>query len=185
MVSTSGTSGPAERENMRKATFTSLLVALALLGACADDGGTATTAGATATTEAATPTTEAEAATTTEAATASGASVAVVSSDLGDILADGEGRTLYLFNPDAQGDPTCYDDCADAWPALVDEVAAGEGVDESLLGTATRTDGGAQVTYNGWPLYYFSGDAAAGDTNGQGLNDVWWVVDATGNAVSG
>ena len=41
------------------------------------------------------------------------------------------------------------------------------------------------MTYNGWPLYYFSGDAAPGDTNGQALNDVWWVVDATGNAITG
>ena len=188
MVSTSGAPGPNERGKMRKTTITSLLVALALLGACADSGGTETTAGTTATTEAAPATTEAatattEAATTTAAATGSGESVVVASTDLGDILQDGEGRTLYLFNPDAQGDPTCYDDCADAWPALVEEVQAGDGLDESLLGTATRTDGAAQVTYNGWPLYYFSGDVAPGDTNGQGLNDVWWVVDATGNAV--
>jgi predicted lipoprotein with Yx(FWY)xxD motif len=173
---------------MKRIAIPSLLV-LALVSACGGDAGTtttaaeatATTAGATATTADATATT-ADATATTEAAT-TGEAIAIVSSDLGDILADGEGRTLYLFNPDAQGDPTCYDDCADAWPALVEEVAAGDGVDASLLGSATRTDGAVQATYNGWPLYYFSGDVAPGDTNGQGLNDVWWVVDATGNAV--
>jgi predicted lipoprotein with Yx(FWY)xxD motif len=158
--------------------MTALLLALALIGACAaDDAATTTTADAA--------TTTAAEATTTEAPAAVGATIVIASSDLGDILQDGEGRTLYLFNPDAQGDPTCYDDCADAWPALVDEVAAGDGVDASLLASATRTDGAVQVTYNGWPLYYFSGDAAPGDTNGQALNDVWWVVDAAGNAVTG
>ena len=165
---------------MKRTTLFALLAALALVAAC---GGTATTttAGATTTTAAATTTTEA-AATTTEAA-AAGGSIVVASTDLGDILQDGEGRTLYLFNPDGQGDSTCYDDCADNWPALLGEVTAGDGVDESLLGTTTRTDGAVQVTYNGWPLYYFAGDAAPGDLNGQGLGDVWWVVDATGNAV--
>lgn len=161
---------------MRRTAITTLLLAL-VLGACAaDDAATTTTAGAT--------TTTAEATTTTEAAAAAG-TVVLGSSDLGDILQDSEGRTLYLFNPDAQGDSTCYDDCADAWPAFVEEGSAGEGVDASLLGTTTRTDGAVQVTYNGWPLYYFAGDVAPGDTNGQALNDVWWVVDAAGNAVTG
>ena len=164
---------------MKRTILSALLVALALVGACGGDDAATTTSAAAATT-----TTEA-AATTTEAAAADGAMVVLAPSDLGDILQDGEGRTLYLFNPDAQGDPTCYDDCADAWPAFVGEIAPGDGVDESLLGTATRTDGEVQVTYNGWPLYYFSGDTAPGDTNGQALNDVWWVVDASGNAITG
>jgi predicted lipoprotein with Yx(FWY)xxD motif len=163
---------------MKRTVITALLLALALVGACAaDDAATTTTSGAA--------TTTAAEATTTEAPAAGGAAIVVASTDLGDILQDGEGRTLYLFNPDAQGDSTCYDDCADAWPALVEEVSAGDGVDASLMGTTTRTDGAVQVTYNGWPLYYFSGDAAPGDTNGQALNDVWWVVDATGNAITG
>ena len=183
---------------MKRTTVSALLVGLALVGACAADVATTTTttdgAAVTTTSEATTSTTEelattttADATTTTEAAAttteaASGEPTIVVgSSGLGDILQDGEGRTLYLFTPDEQGDPTCYDACADNWPALVDEVAAGEGVDDSLLGTVTRTDGEVQVTYNGWPLYYFGGDSAPGDTNGQGLSDSWWVIDATGN----
>ena len=165
---------------MKRTTLFALLAALALIAACGG-AATTTTAGATTTTAAATTTTEA-AATTTEAA-AAGGTVVVATSSLGDILQDGDGRTLYLFTPDAQGDPTCYDDCADNWPALVGEFEAGDGLDASLLGTVTRTDGGVQVTYNGWPLYYFAGDAAAGDTNGQGLGDKWYVVDATGTAI--
>jgi len=163
---------------MKRTTLTALLVALALLGACAADDAATTT---TAADDAATTTTAAAA--TTEAPVA-GATIVVASTDLGDILQDSDGRTLYLFNPDAQGDPTCYDDCASSWPAFVEEVGAGDGVDASMLSTATRTDGAVQVTYNGWPLYHFSGDEAPGDMNGQGLNDVWWVVDATGNAVA-
>ena len=104
--------------------------------------------------------------------------------DLGTFLVDGEGMTLYVFMPDAQGPSTCEDDCLAAWPALAGPATAGEGADESLLGTAARPDDGSeQVTYNGWPLYYFAQDAAPGDVNGQGLNDVWYVVDPTGNAI--
>ena len=61
---------------------------------------------------------------------------------------------------------------------------AGEGADESLLGTTERDDGEMQVTYDGHPLYTFASDTAPGDTNGQGVGEVWYVVDATGKAVT-
>ncbi len=104
-------------------------------------------------------------------------------SDIGTILVDGDGRTLYLFTPDNQGESTCHDQCADAWPPLTSPALAGEGIDQALLGTSPRTDGSLQTTYNGWPLYYFANDAAPGDTNGQGLNNVWFVVDGAGNGI--
>jgi len=63
------------------------------------------------------------------------------------------------------------------------EAMAGEGVDATLLGTITRDDGSTQVTYNGWPLYYFHEDMAAGDTNGQGVEGVWFLVSPEGEAV--
>jgi len=131
---------------------------------------------------------EAPAATEPEAAPeedSNGPTVELASTDLGDVLVDQDGMTLYMFVPDQQqdGTPTCYDECAQAWPALEGEASAGDGIDESMLGTVERDDGTQQVTYNNLPLYNFSGDESAGDTNGQGLNDVWWVVDASGEPI--
>ena len=85
--------------------------------------------------------------------------MATADTDLGTILVDGEGRTLYLFMPDAQGASMCLDSCATTWPPLAGPATAGDGVDEALLSTADRPDGAAQVTYNGWPLYHFASDA--------------------------
>jgi predicted lipoprotein with Yx(FWY)xxD motif len=108
--------------------------------------------------------------------------VAVSDSDLGEILTDADGNTLYLFLPDDQGDSVCADACAEAWPPFTESVSAGDGVDAALLGSTARPDGATQVTYNDWPLYRFANDAAPGDVNGQGVNDVWFVVTADGNA---
>ena len=76
-------------------------------------------------------------------------------SDLGTILVDGEGMTLYLFTKDTQGDgkSTCEGPCLEAWPPLVGEPTAGTGADAAKLGSIVRTDGTTQATYNGWPLY--------------------------------
>ena len=63
------------------------------------------------------------------------------------------------------------------------QVTGGDGVDASLLGTVAHPGAGTQVTYNGWPLYLFSGDSDPGDTNGQGQGGVWFVLDPTGNAI--
>jgi len=104
-------------------------------------------------------------------------------SDLGEILVDADGNTLYLFVPDNQGDSTCYDGCEANWPIVAELSSVGDGLDDGLLGAIERTTGDTQASYNGWPLYYFINDAGAGDTNGQGVNDVWFVLDADGNAV--
>jgi predicted lipoprotein with Yx(FWY)xxD motif len=110
------------------------------------------------------------------------ATAATADTSLGTVLVDAEGMTLYMFDPDEQGASTCYEDCESAWPPLtVDaEPIAGEGVDQALLGTAERDDGTLQVTYNDWPLYTYSPDAAAGDVSGQGVNSVWWVIGPDG-----
>lgn len=115
--------------------------------------------------------------------TAAAVTVATAESDLGTILVDGEGMTLYLFTNDSPGVSVCEDACLQAWPPLIGEPEAGEGADTALLGTIERSDGRTQVTYNDWPLYYWAQDAAAGDTNGQGVNDVWWVVSPEGEAI--
>jgi predicted lipoprotein with Yx(FWY)xxD motif len=156
-----------------------LLIALAALGltaaACGDDDDDASTT----TTEAA-----AESSTTTTAADDGASLVELVDADLGQILAS-DGRTLYTFAPDDGGASTCYGDCATNWPPLLADsgVTAGDGLDAGLFGTVARDDGGEQVTVDGWPLYFFSGDAAAGDVNGQGVGDVWYVVGPDGTAI--
>jgi len=106
--------------------------------------------------------------------------------DLGEVLVDSAGMTLYLFTQDSEGQSACTEGCAEAWPPLLADGApsGGEGVDESLLGTIERADGSMQVTYNGHPLYTYAADSAPGDTTGQGVGDVWYAVDAQGNAVS-
>jgi predicted lipoprotein with Yx(FWY)xxD motif len=122
---------------------------------------------------------------------AGGRSTEVESDDsaLGQILTDGKGNTLYIFEPDAQGPSTCYDDCAATWPAFVAkgelEVSGNDEdpTDATLLGTAPRDDGGQQVTYDGWPLYYFASDQGPGDTNGQGVGDVWWAISPDGEPI--
>ena len=109
--------------------------------------------------------------------------IATTQSDLGTFLVDEEGKTLYMFTQDSPGTSVCEGDCLAAWPALPGEVMAGEGVDQSLLGTIERSDGSTQVTYADWPLYHFAQDKAAGDVNGQGVNDVWYVLSPEGEVV--
>jgi predicted lipoprotein with Yx(FWY)xxD motif len=99
--------------------------------------------------------------------------------DLGKILTDGAGMTLYLYTKDGENVSNCYGQCAVNWPPLLvdagQEPAAGQGLTGSL-GTIERTDGGRQVTYNGMPLYYWINDSNPGDVSGQGVGDVWYVV---------
>ena len=148
-----------------------------LLAACSSGGAGSTTAptAAPATPVVATP----------EAPVAAAASVALADSALGTIVVDGQGMALYLFTPDEGGSSTCYDKCATAWPPLLSDAApaVGDGLTAGDFGTTSRTDGGTQVTLAGMPLYYFAGDKVAGDVNGQGLNDKWYVVDASGEMV--
>ena len=103
-------------------------------------------------------------------------------------LVGSDGRTLYLFEADSHGSSACSGACAAAWPP---DIAAGmphagAGVQQSLLGTVRRPDGSMQVTYNGHPLYYFTGDGAAGSAKGQGVKAFgagWYAVAATGSKI--
>lgn len=106
--------------------------------------------------------------------------------EFGSFLVDEKGMTLYLFTKDTPNTTVCYEKCAVAWPPLLTtgDPVAGEGVDASLLGTTERTDGTIQVTYNGWPLYYYEKDKAPGDVIGQDVGGVWYVVSAEGNQVA-
>jgi predicted lipoprotein with Yx(FWY)xxD motif len=116
------------------------------------------------------------------------ASVALANSNLGKILVDSKGRTLYLFQADKGTASACDGACASAWPPLTTagEPIAGSGVSTSKLGTAERSDGTTGVTYNGHPLYTFAGDSAPGKATGQGSDAFgaeWYVLSAAGNAI--
>ena len=113
------------------------------------------------------------------------ATLQVVDSELGEILADGEGRTVYVFLRDEAGRSNCTDACAETWPPLDPDgdPVAGEGVDADSVGTITRDDGATQVTYHDRPLYHYTPDSSPGDTNGQGVGDNWFVVSSDGEPV--
>jgi predicted lipoprotein with Yx(FWY)xxD motif len=100
------------------------------------------------------------------------------------VLVNAEGLTLYAFTPDSEGVPTCTGDCAGAWPpALVEGEPNYGNLDPSVFSLVEHPDGGMQLKAGDWPLYTFAGDAAPGDTNGQGSNDVWFVVAPDGTLI--
>jgi predicted lipoprotein with Yx(FWY)xxD motif len=104
-------------------------------------------------------------------------------------LTDSSGRALYLWTPDTKTKSMCSGACATAWPPLTAKGAptAGTGVTASDLGTISRSGGTKQVTYAGHPLYYFAGDKAAGQTNGEGSNGFgapWYVVAPSGKQIT-
>ncbi len=104
----------------------------------------------------------------------------------GGILVDGKGRTLYLRTSDDPKVSTCYAACTQMWPPAVPygrKPSALAGIDPTKLGSVVRADGIVQVIYNGWPLYYYSGDTAPGQTNGQTSTGIWHVVSANGDPV--
>jgi predicted lipoprotein with Yx(FWY)xxD motif len=118
--------------------------------------------------------------------------LAVSHTAAGDALSGAGGMTLYILTDDHDGNSSCTDStCTVTWPPLLGDgslVNAGSGV-SGTFGTTTRPDGNKQVTHNGQPLYYYSGDSAPGDSKGQGTNNTWFiapvgtaVVQASGNA---
>jgi predicted lipoprotein with Yx(FWY)xxD motif len=116
---------------------------------------------------------------------ASAVTVKAASSPLGTILVDQDGKTLYLFEADSNNMSNCSGSCLSLWPPVMANgtATAGSGVSAGMIGTAT---GSSQVTYAGHPLYWFSGDTKAGDTNGEGLNDfggLWYAISPAGKAV--
>lgn len=112
------------------------------------------------------------------------AAVLAAENDLGQILTDADGNTIYFFANDEEGVSNCADDCLANWPPVEASgtPSGGEGV-TAELGTMDRDDGTTQLTVNGYPAYYFAGDEAAGDTNGQGVGDIWWVFGADGEPI--
>jgi predicted lipoprotein with Yx(FWY)xxD motif len=104
-------------------------------------------------------------------------------------LTDGSGRAVYLWVKDSGGTSACSGACAGAWPPVTatGTVTAAGSAKASDLGTITRSDGTKQVTYDGHPLYYFSGDSGPGTATGQGNDGFgakWWLVGPSGSDVT-
>jgi predicted lipoprotein with Yx(FWY)xxD motif len=110
-------------------------------------------------------------------------------SGVGTVLVDVTGLTLYELNTEANGQIMCAGACTSVWPPLllpagVTSATAGPGV-TGTLGTITRPDGGTQVTYDGRPLYRYSGDQSPGQANGQGIQGVWFAMTPSGPSGGG
>ncbi|WHY60012.1 COG4315 family predicted lipoprotein [Cytobacillus firmus] len=99
---------------------------------------------------------------------------------IGKYLTDAEGMALYYFAKDQPNTSNCNSDCLENWPAFYSEdFAVPEGFNKEDFGTITRPDTGEkQTTYKGYPLYYFVNDGASGDVKGQGVKDVWFIVNS-------
>ncbi|MFJ4848398.1 hypothetical protein [Streptomyces sp. NPDC088733] len=109
---------------------------------------------------------------------------------LGDILVDSKGRTLYRFDKDTDWPmvSNCTGDCLKKWPPakpVSKAEAEAAGLNPKLVSTYTRSDGTKQLSYNCWPVYWYTGDTKAGDTNGHGVGGTWWAVAANGKKANG
>lgn len=101
---------------------------------------------------------------------------------LGGYLVNQSGFTLYYYlnDSDTVGASTCYDDCAALWPPFYTaELSIPDDLRQIDFGEIARTDGSKQTTFKGWPLYLYSKDEVPDDTNGQGVDGVWHVIDPT------
>ena len=96
---------------------------------------------------------------------------------VGKYLSDGEGMTLYRFTKDEMNNSHCIEGCAVNWPPFyIDPAAEADGLEPSDFAVITRSDSRQQTTYKGMPLYYFKNDKFPGDTFGDGVGDVWFLV---------
>ncbi|ACQ82336.1 Secreted repeat of unknown function [Beutenbergia cavernae DSM 12333] len=161
---------------VRRAALAGLAAAALALAACSGGEDPAEPEETTAQEESAAPEEEAPA----------DADLATADSDLGEIVVDGAGMTAYMFTNDTQGGDAsaCTGDCLTAWPPVIasSEEPVVDGV-TGEVGTIETPDGELQLTLNGWPLYLFAQDTAAGDVNGQGANDVWYVLSPDGEPI--
>ncbi len=123
-----------------------------------------------------------------DGSSASDAVLSTADSDLGTIVVDADGRTVYVFDKDTAGSGTsaCSGDCLAKWPAVTadSDAPAVDGVSGDV-GTITRDDGSTQVTLDGMPLYLYAGDSQAGDVTGQAVGGIWWVVAPDGTKIAG
>ncbi|MEU2653747.1 SCO0930 family lipoprotein [Streptomyces sp. NPDC007325] len=159
---------------MRKSTVVPAILTVAAVMLTAACGGSADTA----TTGAGSP--ERPAAASNEAQAPKAGRLSVwQSEELGPVVTDGAGFTLYRFDQDTANPPTstCAGDCAATWPpVLVDDAQAGPGLDSALIGSVKRADGSLQLTLAGWPLYRYVQDTAPRQTRGHGIGGTWFAA---------
>ncbi len=176
------------RTSVRSTGLGLTLAAVAMAGAaCSSASSSSTPAAAGGTTTSLAPPTSASAA---PSSAASGLALALKteSGSPGIWLTNSSGRALYAYTKDKGSTSVCYGACATAWPPLLATgpvTISGKYTVPGDLGTTTRTDGTKQVTYGGHPLYYFAGDTAAGQTKGQGIGKVWFLVGPVANVMNG
>ncbi len=105
-------------------------------------------------------------------------SVATGTTAAGEVLVGPTGMTLYLFTRDAPGVSNCTGNCLKAWPPLLADAGATPSAGTGITGTLALIDRpeGRQITYNGWPLYYYAKDAAVGDAKGENVGGVWYTL---------
>lgn len=147
-----------------------------------DDGATTTVADEdTTTTVAEDTTTTSEESNDTSSSETDG--VRASETDLGEVLVGPDGFTLYVFTNDTDGVSVCYDSCAQLWPPVPADTPISSELDAAMFGSTPRDDGGEQLTVNDMPLYWYQSDLEPGETNGQGFNGVWFVIDASGSMI--
>jgi predicted lipoprotein with Yx(FWY)xxD motif len=156
-------------------------VSALVMAGCGSDNGSGSPA--------ATTTSEQKPATKKEVAPArTGTTVKVIDSKFGRILADGTGKSFYVFDKEKSKASECYGDCASAWPPVLTKglPKAGSGARETALGTTRRRDGKLQVTFAGRPMYYYHADSPGTILchNVKEFGGLWLVVRPNGKAVS-
>lgn len=165
-------------------SLSALLAATAFLGAACGSSSSSPSSSTAA------PAASATSASSTTAA--SGAAVITTKSvaGLGTVLVNGQGRTLYIFEPDKHAKVTCVGGCASVWPPLkltgAKAQTAGQ-LKAALVSSDPDPAGGRVITYNGWPLYLYVGDSQAGTASGQALNSsggLWYVITPAGAVVT-
>ena len=100
------------------------------------------------------------------------------------VLTNSKGFTLYWFAPDSSTASKCNGSCATFWPPVAGPATLASGV-KGTLGTITRQDGSTQATFDGHPIYTYSGDSKPGQATGNGITlqgGVWHEVTASGSA---
>jgi predicted lipoprotein with Yx(FWY)xxD motif len=181
------------RTSVHRTSLALTLAAFAMVAAaCSSASSSSTPAAAGTTATSLAPSTSAPAAPSSAASgsPASGPALALKteSGSPGIWLTDPSGRALYAYTKDKGSTSVCYGACATSWPPLLATgpvTISGKYTVPADLGTTTRTDGTKQVTYGGHPLYYFAGDTAAGQTKGQGVGKVWFLIGPVANVMNG